>query len=179
MKNFVLHTIHPGSEKDFSKGIYILLFNATSIPPHLQLSIDGEIYSITDSGRQMGSPLEKLVGFIKRKNIPALFVEWKTADSNTVKNSAKEHFLKYDRVIEGKISCLFPIRDVVATILGEEMKQANFIFELLPMMEKENALGEIFELNMGNTITNGNFELLTYTKEQLRESLRMEHGLRG
>ncbi len=172
MKNFFLQSILPGSEKDFSEGIYIILFNATSLPPHLLLSIHGEIYSITDSGRQIGSPLEKLVGFIKRKNIPALFIEWKASNCDVVKKSAKEHFLNYDRVIEGKVSCLFPIRDVVAIILKEEMKQANFIFELLPMMEKENALGEVFELNMGSAITNGNFELLTYTNEQLSTALQ-------
>ncbi len=176
MKKFVLHSILPGSEKDFSNGIYIILFNATSLPPHLLLSIDGEIYSITDSGRQTGSPLEKLVGFIKRKNVPALFIEWKAANCDAVKKSAKEQFLNYDRVIEGKVSCLFPIRDVVATILGEEMKQANFIFELLPLMEKVNALGEIFELNMANTLTNGNFELLTYTQAQMSTALQPASG---
>jgi hypothetical protein len=169
---FTLQHILPGNEKDFSKGIYIILFNATVLPPHLLLSINGEIFSITDSGRQMGSPLEKLVAFIKRKNVPAIFVEWKFENAEQLKNSAREHFIKYDRVVEGKVSCLFPIRDVAANILGEEMMQANFIFELLPLMEKTNALGEISELNMGNAIVKGSFELLTYTTEQLKEALQ-------
>lgn len=172
MKNFALQHILPGSDKDFSKGIYLLLFNATAIPPHLLLSIHGEIFSITDSGRQLGSPLEKMVGFIKRKNVPVLFVEWKTENAESLKNIARKHFLAYDKVVEGKVSCLFPIRDVAADVLGEEMKQANFIFELLPMMEKANAIGEISELNMGNAIVNGNFELLTYTTDQMKTALQ-------
>lgn len=171
MENFALHPILPGSEKDFSKGIYIILFNATSLPPHLLLCIDSEVYSITDSGRQLGSPLEKLVGFIKRKNVPAIFVEW-AVPSEKLNNKAKEIFQKYERVVEGKISCLFPIRDVVAEVLGNEMMKANFIFELLPMMEKANALGKVFELNMGNAIVNGRFELLTYTNEQMKEAFQ-------
>lgn len=172
MKNFALQHILNGIDKDFSKGIYIILFNATAIPPHLLLSIHGEIFSITDSGRQLGSPLEKLVGFIKRKNVPVLFVEWKTENTGSLKTAAREHFMKYDKVVEGKVSCLFPVRDVVAGVLGEEMKQANFIFELLPMMEKANALGEVTELNMGTAIVNGSFELLTYTNEQMKEALQ-------
>jgi hypothetical protein len=171
VKNFALHPILPGSEKDFSKGIYIILFNATSLPPHLLLSINGEVYSITDSGRQLGSPLEKLVGFIKRKNVPAIFVEW-SVPNEKLNDKAKEIFLKYERVVEGKVSCLFPIRDVVAEVAGEEIKSANFIFELLPMMQKANGLGEIFELNMGSAIVNGSFELLTYTNQQMQEALQ-------
>lgn len=167
MKKFALHTILPAGEKDFSKGIYIILFNANSIPPHLLLSINGEVYSITDSGRQLASPLEKLIGFINRKNIPTLFVEWNLLESKIEKlqSKTKEYFLKYEKVVKGKISCLFPIRDIVANVLGDEMKTAEFIFELLPMMEKVNALEKTFALNMENKIVNGSFELLTYTNE--------------
>jgi hypothetical protein len=169
VKNFALHSILSGSEKKFTEGVYIILFNATSLPPHLLLSIDGEVYSITDSGRQLGSPLEKLLLFIKRKNIPALFIEWKVEKA---KLQARQNFLKYDRVIEGKVSCLFPIRDIVADVLGDEMKKADFIFELLPAMQQANALGESFELNMESAIVNGSFELLTYTNEQMKQALQ-------
>ncbi|CAN5914938.1 hypothetical protein BH11BAC7_BH11BAC7_26740 [soil metagenome] len=179
MKNFVLHTILSSGDKDFQEGIYIILFNVTSTPPHLLLAVDGKIYSITDSGRQVGSPLEKLLLFIKRKNIPSIFVEWKTSNVESVEKITKEQFSRYERVVEGKISCLFPIRDVVANVLGEEFKKAGFIFELLPLMEKAGALGNTFELNMQSAMTNGSFELITYTQEQLSDVLRMEHGLNG
>ncbi|HET6992857.1 MAG TPA: hypothetical protein VFJ43_16095, partial [Bacteroidia bacterium] len=111
VENFVLKNILPADGTVFSKGVYIILFNATTIPPHLLLSVEGKIYSITDSGRQMGSPLEKLVLFIRRKNVPALFVEWKQLGSwkvEKLESLVSEIFLKYDRVAEGKVSCLFP-----------------------------------------------------------------------
>jgi hypothetical protein len=175
VEKFVLRNILSSSEKNFSKGIYIILFNANSIPPHLLLSIDAEIYSITDSGRQIGSPLEKLAGFIKRKNVPALFVEVKKPedwDIEKLKNSARKLFLKYEKVVEGKVSCLFPIRDVIAAMFGNEMLNANFIFELLPLMKKINTLDQTFALNMESIIVNGNFELLTYTNEQIQKALQ-------
>lgn len=177
MKNFVLHNVLPGSEKDFSNGTYIILFNTSSVPPHLLLSVHGKIYSITDAGRQLGSPLEKLIGFIKRKKVPSLFVEIALEkrpgfDAETFQMQAKNHFMKYEKVIEGKVSCLFPIRNCMADLFGDEMKKAGFIFELLPMMEKINGLRQNFELNMENKLDNGSFELLTYTNEQLKEALQ-------
>lgn len=177
MKNFVLHNLLPGSEKDFSYGTYIILLNASSVPPHLLLSVHGKIYSITDAGRQLGSPLEKLIGFIKRKKVPSIFVEIALEkhpgfDTEKFQLQAKNHFLQYEKVVEGKVSCLFPIRDCMAAIFGDEIKKAGFIFELLPMMEKVNGLGQSFELNLENTLVNGSFELLTYTNKQLKEALQ-------
>jgi hypothetical protein len=175
--DFSLKNILPVTDSVFSDGVYIILFNATSIPPHLLLSVNNKIYSITDSGRQLGSPLKKLAGFIQRKKIPAIFVEWKPENSQIPENSIHEIFSKYDRVVEGKISCLFPIRDVVVEIHGDEFQKANFIFELLPMMENKNALGKISEMNMGNAIVNGEFELLTYSSGDLKQSLQSAQTL--
>ncbi len=174
MKNFTLENIRSAENQDLSKGVFVILFNATNIPPHLLISIEGKIYSITDSGRQLGSSLEKLVLFIKRKNVPTVFVEWMQLESwkvATLESLIRDSFLKYDRVVEGKISCLFPIRAIAAAVLGAEMMKANFIFELFPLMEKKNALGKVFELNMGTAIVNSNFNLLTYSDSELRKSI--------
>ncbi|CAN5119251.1 hypothetical protein BH09BAC5_BH09BAC5_02110 [soil metagenome] len=175
MANFALKNIHPAADTDFSKGVYIILFNATNIPPHLLIAAEGKIYSITDSGRQLGSSLEKLIAFVKRKNVPTIITEWKVAHSWNVgdlENLIKEKFLKYERVIAGKVSCLFPIRDVVAAVLGDEMKKADFIFELLPLMEKVNTLGQSYSINMTKYIVAGNFELPTYSNKELISALR-------
>lgn len=175
MANFSLKNISSATVTGFSHGAWIILFNATCIPPHLLLAVNGKIYSITDSGRQMGSSLEKLIGFIQRKKVPSIFVEWKkfrSLEFDKLESLVQEKFSNYERVKEGKVSCLFPIRDVVTEVLGNEFRKADFIFELLPMMEKENALGEISEMNMGNRIVNGQFQLLTYSQDELKQSLR-------
>ncbi len=176
MGKFNLANISSAGNVNLSDGTFIILFNVTAIPPHLLLSVNGKIYSITDSGRQMGSSLEKLIGFVKRKNVPTVFVEWILLESWNVErmeSEARKCFLKYDRVVEGKISCLFPIRDVAAAVLGNEMNEAGFIFELLPLMDKANAIGKTFALNLPNEmIVNGDFELPTYDNDQLRRSLQ-------
>ena len=50
-----------------------------------------------------------------------------------LKAEIKNNITSYKKVVAGKTSCLFPIRDTVASVYGNEMKSANFIFELLPM----------------------------------------------
>jgi hypothetical protein len=173
--DFSLKNILPAAASSFSEGVYIILFNATSIPPHLLLSVNNKIYSITDSGRQLGSSLEKLIAFVQRKKVPSIFVEWKELENwnpGKLESLIREKFSNYDRVVEGKISCLFPIRDVVAEILGNDFQKANFIFELLPLMENKNSLGKIYGMNMGTAIVNGEFQLLTYSDEDLKQSLQ-------
>jgi hypothetical protein len=179
VEKFRLKNILPAENKNLSEGIFIILFNATTLPPHLLLSVNGKIYSITDSGRQMGSSLEKFILFVKRKKIPTILIEWAVkkdfTDYTDLETEIRAVFSKYDKVVAGKVSCLFPIRDVVASLLGNEMKNANFIFELLPLMEKANAIGQSFYFNMENTInSDGSFELLTYNEIDLEEALRSE-----
>ena len=174
MEKFRL-TLSPASEKNLSQGIFIVLLNATSAPPHLLLSIYGQLFSITDAGRQMASPLEKMLLFIQRKKIPTLFVEWQTPESWPVEKmemEARKNFSRYERVIAGKASCLFPIRDLAADVYGNKMQAANFIFELFPLLKKENAIGKTIALNMENETANGSFELMTYDDDQLQESLQ-------
>jgi hypothetical protein len=175
VEKFRLTHISPAEKQNLSQGIFILLLNANSVPPHLLLSIEGELYSITDAGRQMGSALKKMLGFIERKKIPALFVEWHLPEDWNVEKMKSEirlNFLKYEKVVEGKVSCLFPIRDTAVSVLGDEMKNAEFIFELLPLIQKRNEIGKTFALNMENTIdSDGSFELMTYDDRQLNEAI--------
>ena len=79
---------------------------------------------------------------------------------------------RYARVEEGKVSCLSPIRDTAATLHGPEMNRAGFIFELFPLMEALNALGETFSLYMENAVqADGSFALVTYDSEELRRAI--------
>ena len=175
MEKFRLRNICPAENKNLSEEVFIVLLGATAIPPHLLLSVNGSLFAITEDGMQMGSPLEKLVKFIVRKKIPTLFVEWllpENSKSEDLKFEIQKNVSFYKKVVPGKVSCLFPIRDTVAAVYGKEMLQANFIFELLPMMEKKNAIGKVFSLNM--EIVNGEFELKTYSEEQMREALRSD-----
>lgn len=123
----------------------------------------------------MGSPLEKMLGFIQRKKIPTLFVEWKLPENSKFENlkfEIEKNFMNYLRVEEGKVSCLFPIRDTVVAVLGEEFRKAEFIFELFPMMQKINALGKTFAYNMETEIKKDqSFELMTYNETQLSQAI--------
>ena len=172
MEKFRLKNILPGENQNFGEGIFIILLGATTIPPHLLLAVNGLLYSITEDGMQVGSPLEKLVKFIERKKIPVLFVEWllpENYQAEKIQAEIKKNISYSKKVVPGKTSCLSPIRETVAFVYGDEMLKANFIFELLPMMEKEDAIGKTFSMNM--EITNGEFELLRYNSDDLKNAM--------
>lgn len=165
---FHLHPVLPGSDAALSKGCYIILLDAKHVPPHLLVSLDGEVHSVSSAGRQMGSALEKLLTFIRRKNIPTLFLEWKTGKTaEETKRVLHESFSKYPKLEAGQSSCLSPIRDTAVILHGEEMHPAKFIFELLPLLKAKDAMGNAFGF-----FTEETFVLNHYTTEAVNEAIR-------
>lgn len=173
MAGFVLSPVVPVSQEDKSSGTYIVLFDALHIPPHLLLSHNGKLYSLSASGRQSGSPLSKLELFIDRKSVPAIFIEWKlpvTCSANDFENLLKKTFGAYPRLEAGKNSCLSPIRDTAALLYGEEMQKAKFIFELLPLLNEQNAIGTSFASHIA--LSGNTFTLQTYSEDELETAIR-------
>lgn len=173
MADFVLQHIHPASENDFATGTYIVVFNAQQVPPHLLISHEGKIYSVSVSGRQLGSPLAKLETFIERKTVPTLFIEWKLPEhlsADEFETLLKKAFALYPRLEAGKNSCLSPIRDLADMLYGGEMKKARFIFELLPLLRNENATGKTFYSHIA--VSENTFTLQTYTETELENAIR-------
>ncbi|HTL82897.1 MAG TPA: hypothetical protein VL651_14385 [Bacteroidia bacterium] len=155
----------------FHSGTYIVLFHATRIPPHLLVVHEGRSWDLSVKGNASGVPIETLSAFIERKNVQCLFIEWKTG-RNDLSSILNPHFCKYEKIIPGKTTCLFPIRDVAAELHGAEMKNARYIFELLPMLHEANVLGDSFALHIPpDHLTDGAFDLLTYSEEELQASI--------
>lgn len=171
--SFALEHIRPASEHDFSIGTYIIIFNAIQVPPHLLISHQGKVYSVSVSGRQMGSPMPKLESYISRKSVPSLFIEWKLPESVSPENFdliLQENFAAYPRLEAGKTSCLSPIRDMAVNLYGAEMQQARFIFELLPLLHQHKATGAVFASNI--VLPENTFTLQTYTENELESAIR-------
>lgn len=171
---FILKNILPAEEKTVRDGTFIVILHALRIPPHLLVCSDGLAYSISVNGRHAAEPLENYIQLINRKKIPALFAEWKLPEEISpfrFRKILEKKILEYECVNE-KISCLYPIRDSAAEVYGNEMNAAGFIFELLPLLEKQNALGKTYAFNMAEYPDNGNtFKLLTYNSGQLKKAI--------
>ena len=116
----------------------------------------------------MGSPLDKLLAFIQRKQVPTLFLEWKTGKpADETKAILQQAFSHYPKLEAGKTSCLSPIRDAAAAIHGEEMRSAKFIFELLPLLKEKNALGTAYGFHLEES-----FVLKHYSEEAVSGAIQ-------
>lgn len=172
MQHFRLSNILPGTKETLMRGTFIVLLDPLHLPPHLLVSHEGKLFSLSVSGRQLGSPLEKLLAWAERKKIPALFIEWELPAGSSAESFSKlaqNSFSRYPRVEAGKVSCLFPIREMAAALHDDKMKNARFIFELLPLLKNENAMGTSYSFQLETT--NNEFELLSYSEEELAEAI--------
>lgn len=181
MQHFRLSNILPGAKETLMRGTYIVLLDPLHLPPHLLVCHEGKLFSLSVSGRQLGSPLEKLLAWSERKKVPSLFIEWKLPAGSSAKSFpdlAQNSFSRYPRVEAGKVSCLFPIREMAAALHGEKMKSARFIFELLPLLKDKNAIGASYSFQLETT--NNEFELLSYSEAELAAAiLRTEPEMRN
>lgn len=171
--SFVLQRVKPSAGFDPGAGTYIVLFDALLSPPHLLLAHRGKIFSISATGRQTGSPLAKLIGFIERRQVPALFVEWliPEKDQDDFENLVRNSYAAYPRLQPGKNSCLSPIRDAAAMIHGKDLQHCRFIFELLPALEKGGFTGNSYAFNL--PAGNGeSFTLTEYSENEIAETIR-------
>lgn len=170
---YEINTLPFSAATDFHSGTYLVVFNATKIPPHLLISHEGKVYSVSVSGRQMASPLNKLESYISRKSVPTLFIEWKLPENHSseyFETLLQESFAPYPRLEAGKTSCLSPIRDFAAKLYGDQMNEARFIFELLPLLASANAIGKTIALHLNET--ESVFRFQQYNEAEIEDAIR-------
>jgi hypothetical protein len=166
--DFVLEPVVAGNAEAAESGTYLVLLDALTAPPHLLISHHGSVYSLSVNGRQLGSPLKKLLDYVQRKKIPTLLVEWHWPENENHLARLSAAFSRYPRVQAGSISCLHPIRDLAVQLHGAKMQEANFIFELLPLLKEAGALGQTFSFELE---TGGSFVPLRYTEEAVGNAI--------
>ena len=126
-------------------GAYIIVLQVVNVPPHLLIAVNGRSWSISVSGQLPAEPLEKLFSYIHRKQVPTIFTELllpEGMNADSFCESLDAAVAKYPEVHANTISCLAPIRDAAATVFGDPVNSAQFIFELIPAIQKANGIGE-------------------------------------
>ena len=76
MSIFTINNINALTHDEFlNNGIYLHIVHATTVPPHLVLSINGKIFSLSTKGPSLDGSMEQNLRFLRFKNIKTLFVE--------------------------------------------------------------------------------------------------------
>lgn len=172
---FQLNNIKPASSTILSGGVFLVLLNTAKVPPHLGLMANGKWYSLEASGPTINGSISGLLKFISQKNVQTIFIGL-SIKNVLVKNDLNEIItkliLQYPKVDVGIATCLTPIKDFCSSVYNLETSNINFVYELIPLLEKNNTVTGIYEMNLSSKLNNETFKLKKYSLDDIFSSIR-------
>lgn len=127
--------------EDFKQGIYLWVFHADKIPPHIGISKDGFYFSLKVSSKDENIPVEKICNLLKTKKIPTLII--KTSE-NSIKNRHLETvFEKYQTANSEGLTCLTPITEIYFS-----ETQDLILIELLNLLNEAGVVETTIGINL-------------------------------
>ncbi len=159
------------SEEKLQNGLFIFMYRASRIPPHLGIITNGKLYDISTVGPNIGLSVVDFYKTVLKRKTETVFIELEKPNSNILQSIIEAQVKKYWKVTK-EVSCLSPIRDFIEEVynLGEA-QQASFIFEFLPILEEQNIIKSISELNIYNILINNTLELKKYTEKDIENCI--------
>ena|SRR6218665_320852 len=134
MSTFKFDSIIADFPKFEKEEVFIWVWNADKIPPHLGLSLGKNYHSLTYKGVDR-FPTGTMIRKIKRSEIPTLFIRVDAVcdlDLNAL-------FTSFERAKPGVTTCLSPIKEVLN--ISEDQKQLSSVLEVL---QHNQQLREVF-----------------------------------
>ncbi|MCB0402341.1 MAG: hypothetical protein KDD41_09680 [Flavobacteriales bacterium] len=167
MENYSITITDTINEERLQKGVFIFMYRVLRIPPHLGLIVNGELYDITLHGPNLGiSAVDFYRTMLKRKS-ELVLIELVNPEKVITEASLKEVMKKYWKV-SSEVSCLFPVRDILATAYAcPDLLQAEFFFDLLPRLKDEGLIKSTSQINLFNKLNNNALELIKYSKKDI------------
>lgn len=172
---FLIEHILPATDALLLNDVYLVLIDMLKVPPHLAVAVNGKLFTLTVNGATIEGELSALLRLIHKKNIPCLFVKLNIPFLFTpedIKNEIKKYTLLYPRVDIGIATCLAPINDFCESVYQVDKKSINFIYQLIPALNNQNATAEIYHLNMERILRNSSFEIMKYSMYDIYEGIR-------
>ena len=165
----------PANEVILQNDVYLILLYATRIPPHLLISVNGKIFTLSVKGATVDGELAALLQLIRKKKIETIFIRLNLPALFTIeqlKTEIRNCTLAYPRVDIGIATCLSPINDFCHSVYETEKKNVNLIFDLLPKLQEINAMTGCYHLNLDNYLLNNSFSLNMYEVNDVYEAIR-------
>ncbi len=152
MSTFEIANIKPlPNDELLNFGIYLHIVNATTIPPHLVLSINGKVFSLSTKGPVLDGNMEQNLRFLKYKKVKTLFVKLKLPPLVTQEDLLHKIRMitsAYPRVDVGVATCLTPIKDFCKKIYETDASGVQLIFDLLPRLSDKELVEDVFHLHL-------------------------------
>ncbi|MCX6295513.1 MAG: hypothetical protein NTX97_05515 [Bacteroidetes bacterium] len=153
------------------KGVFIAVIHATRIPPHIGIIADEKYHSLTIKGQDINTPLKAIIKNSTLRKIPTLLIKLR---SHPVFSDVylSEHFItnvqQFNRVDIGIATCLSPLKLFFEEVYDIPMKDINYLFELLPLLESKGMIEAVFSLN----VDENDYFLPIYTNKEINAGIK-------
>ena len=161
------------TEDQLQEGLFLFMFRATKIPPHIGIISNGLLFDITSVGPNRGTDVVEFYQTCLNRKNEVLFIELEQMGSSLdLFDNITEKVDKYWKVDE-EVSCLHPIKDFIEEAFDVEVNHTNFIFELLPILYEQELVVNVSQLNLDAKLSGDNvFGLKKYTKEDIDNCIK-------
>jgi hypothetical protein len=173
--HYKISNLLPANDTLLKNDVYLVLLYAKRVPPHLLVSVNGKIFTLSVKGATVDGELDALLTLIRRKNIETLFIKLSLPALFTLeqlKEEIRNCILAYPRADIGIATCLTPIKDFCHTIYDTETKNVNLIFDLLPKLQERNVMRDCYHLNLDRHLSGNSFSLSMYEVNDVYEAIR-------
>lgn len=181
MSIFTINNINALTHDEFlNNGIYLHIVHATTVPPHLVLSINGKIFSLSTKGPSLDGSMEQNLRFLRFKNIKTLFVKLKLpllVTQNDLLKRIRTIVSAYPRVDIGIATCLSPIKDFCNEIYHTNTNDVQLIFDLFPKLKEQGLVEEIYHLHLDDDLKGGVLSMDKYSVFEVNECIHSSAGL--
>lgn len=175
INHYQISNIIPVNESALINDIYLIALYAAQIPPHLALSINGKLFTLTVKGPVINGEITSLIKVIKKKNIETIFIQLSLPELFTIEQlqeEIKKYTLAYPRVDINIATCLSPIKDFCSFVYETETENVNFLYDLLPKLFEQKVITTCWQLNLNNYLNNNSFVLNKYSMHDIYEGIR-------
>ncbi|PKP44346.1 MAG: hypothetical protein CVT95_11135, partial [Bacteroidetes bacterium HGW-Bacteroidetes-12] len=143
------------------KGLFVFMYRATRIPPHLGIIFNGKLYDITLQEPNLGVDASEFLTSVIKKFTKTIFFEIQGSpnlNTQEIESILLKNITRFRQVSEN-ISCIAPIKEIFREIYSINIQNVEFIFELLPLLKKNKLIKNTYHLNLERNITENIFLL--------------------
>jgi hypothetical protein len=165
---YKISNLSAGSETLLLNDVYL-------VPPHLAVTVNGKLFTLSVKGPTVEGDLRPLLRMIRQRAIETIFIKLSVPHLFTVhqlNEEIRKYVLAYPRVDVGLATCLAPIRDFCGSVYHAETRNVNFIYDLLPRLEALNVIDTCYHLNLDRYLHKETFLMRKYTMDDINQEIR-------
>jgi hypothetical protein len=179
---YFIQNILPANDAILTRDVFLVIMYADRIPPHILICVNGKLFSLSVKGHLLDEDLNLYLRTIRKYKIGTLFIKLVVPQIFTMEqlhDSIGRIMLSYPRIEMGSglrdgnpVTCLAPVKDFCNSLYCTDMSGVQFIFDLLPKLEKQGVIGSSYHLNMERSLLpENNFAMNTYTMYEVNENI--------